>query len=73
LLILTANAAREIEVENLLKAKNFQDVLVFLQEKGVTVVVKEQALNGDGLSRLTDLVARVSGRNPADIIIIPRK
>lgn len=73
LLNLTASAAKEVEVENLLKAKNFQDVVVFLQEKGATVVVKEQALDGDGLARLTDLVAKVSGRNPADIIIIPKK
>jgi stage III sporulation protein AH len=66
---LTLEKQRESEMENLIKARGFADALVFIREGGVSAVVKTQALNRDEVVQVADVIARVSGVRPEDIVI----
>lgn len=60
---------RETEMENLIKARGFADALVFMRENTVSAVVKTQSLSRDEVMQVADVISRVSGVKPEDIVI----
>lgn len=72
LLSLSDNLSWEMQIENMLRAKNFQDAIVFLKEGSVTVIVQAPELGQQDITRITDLVCRVTGRNAQELVIIPK-
>ena len=75
LLRLSSHISREMEMENLIRARGFKDAAVFLDENTVTVVVKngETAAGGDGHAGIVELVTNNTGVESDDIIIITRE
>ncbi len=60
---------REAEMENLIKARGFADALVFIRDDSVSAVVKTQMLSREDVVQVADVIARVSGVRPEDIVI----
>jgi stage III sporulation protein AH len=70
---LSQNVGKEMETENLIRAKGFNDAVVLLQhDKAVTVVVRVKELTPDDAAKIAELVARNTGVTPNNIIIIPK-
>ncbi len=66
---LALDKQRESEMENLIKARGFADAIVFARDNSVSAVVKTQALSRDEVVQVADVIARVSGVRPEDIVI----
>lgn len=66
---ISKDLAREIELEGLLLAKGFQDVLVFINPERVYVVVKAVKLEADQVAQIGDIVAGLCGVSLEDIVI----
>ncbi|HHW42491.1 MAG TPA: SpoIIIAH-like family protein [Desulfotomaculum sp.] len=72
LLTISQNMAREMEVENLIRARGFQDAAVCLDEKGATVVVLAPRISKEEAARINELVSRGTGVDARNVVIIPR-
>lgn len=72
LLSINQNVGKELELEQLLKAKNFEDAVVVMHENAVTIVVKSAELSSKELNIITDLATRTTGRSAKDIVIVPK-
>jgi stage III sporulation protein AH len=70
--IISNNLQKELEVESLIKAKGYQDSVVFLEGKTVTVVIQAKDLNQEDAIKITDLVSRSTQVQPQNIVIIPK-
>lgn len=73
ILTISKNISRELELENLIRAKGFDDAIVFLEEDSANVVVKSENVTPEEATRICDLVARGTGIPEQNIIIIPQK
>lgn len=73
MLTITQNMENELKLENLIKAKSYQDAVVLIQPESVMVVIKiiELAV-GDG-TKIADIVANTTGHNYEDIIITTKE
>lgn len=72
MLVITQNLGKELEVENLIKAKNFDDAVVFLQEESAVVVIKAKKLQEEDVFKIADLVKRSAAVKEDNIIVIPK-
>lgn len=75
LLDLSGKVSQEMELENLIRARGFQDVAVFLDSNTVTVIVqpgKDMAADAESTT-LAELVARATGVPEDGIIVITRE
>ncbi|OAT86575.1 hypothetical protein A6M21_03765 [Desulfotomaculum copahuensis] len=73
LLNISQNMAREMEVENLIRAKGFADAAVCLENGGATVIVEAKQILPTDAARIADLVSRNTGVSAQNIVIIPRQ
>ena len=62
----------EMKLENLIRAEDFKDAVVFIQEKSVTIIVQTPALTALDKKSLAETAVRVTGLNVENIIIIPK-
>ena len=60
---------REMEMENLIKAKGFGDAIVLLRDSSVSAIVKTNSLSRDEVIQVADIISRVSGVKAEDITI----
>ncbi len=59
-------AASEAEI----KAKGFEDAVVYINDTAVTVVIKcEHELTGSDAAKIQEIVVRIAGVNPSDVSI----
>ncbi|MCL4425989.1 MAG: SpoIIIAH-like family protein [Firmicutes bacterium] len=72
LLQLGEDMGKEIEMENLIRARGFEDALVFLGSSSATVLIKAADLNKSEVAKIADIVARVSGLRLENISILPK-
>ena len=72
LLSLNENLSKELLVENMLRAKNYNDAIVFLQDGAVTVIVQARELNQQDISKISDLITRTTGKSAQEMVIIPK-
>jgi stage III sporulation protein AH len=61
-----------MKLENLIRAEDFKDAVVFIQEKSVTIIVQTPALTALDKKSLAETAVRVTGLNVENIIIIPK-
>ncbi len=66
---MTLEKQREAEMENLIKAKGFNDALVFIRDNSVSAVVKTTALTKEEVVQVADVISRVAGVKPEDITV----
>ena len=68
---MTETAELENEVETLLEAKGFHDVVVSVNEKNVDVVVNLTDVDDKQRAQIEDIVKRKTGFNASSIVITP--
>lgn len=69
ILRLVQEKQREYEMENLIKARGFQDALVVIQDKNVSAIVKTQSFTREEVTQVAEVISRVAGVRPEDITI----
>lgn len=72
LLSISQNMTREMEVENLIRARGYRDAAVCLENGGATVVVEAGRFAATDAARIADLVTRNTGVGMQNVVIIPR-
>lgn len=73
IVVLTENLTREMEIEGLLKAKGYEDALVFLHSSDAEVVVKSQVdLGQTDLMSVADIIRRSTGLKTDRVSIISK-
>jgi stage III sporulation protein AH len=73
LIALSQKVEKEMIVENLIKAKGFEDAVIFLSDDVANVVVKVTGLKQNEVAQITDIVTKTTGINVDKITIIERK
>lgn len=72
LLSISSRMEKEMEMENLIKAKGYPDAAVLIDEWSITAVVAADNLSTEGVSGLTDLISRGTGVNTDSIVVIAK-
>ncbi len=70
LLFLTRQMGQEVAAENLIQAKGFEDVVVFLAENSAVVVVKAKEISRTEAAQIGDIISRITGLSLEAINII---
>lgn len=66
---LVQDKQKELEIENLIKARGFNDALVFIREGSVSAVVKAPVLTRQEVTQIADIIHRSAGVNNEEIQI----
>ncbi|MGI6066541.1 MAG: SpoIIIAH-like family protein [Bacillota bacterium] len=69
LLELTKAMENELKLENLIKAKQYQDAAVFISPETVMVVVKGQSINEIDSLGITELISNTTGHSDEEVMI----
>jgi len=72
LLALSRTIGQETELEELIRAKGFDEVIVYLHREAAVIVVRSQALTGEEVARIADIVNRFAGVPLQAMSIVPR-
>ncbi|OPY57532.1 MAG: Stage III sporulation protein AH [Pelotomaculum sp. PtaU1.Bin035] len=70
LMSISSSMEKEVEMENLIKAKGFSDAAVLVGDRIVTVIVEAASLATDEAVRLADMVSKGTGVEDNNIVII---
>ncbi len=62
----------EMKLENLIRAENIKDTVVFIQDKSATVIVQTPLLTPLDRNRVTEIAVRVTGLPAESIVIISK-
>ena len=62
------NIEAEGNIENLVRAKGFEDVVVFINDNNITVTVKSQGLTAPETAKIKDIVIEETGNNNIKIV-----
>lgn len=73
LLALTRNLAREKRAEEVIRARGFDDVVVFSTLNGATVIVKAPALDRSQAAQIGESVVEALGVAPENVNIVTRQ
>ncbi len=73
LLALAQDAARESEVEHLVRARGYDDAIAFIGNGGLVVVVRARELTQIDVARISDIVTRLVGIKADAMRIIARQ
>ena len=69
---ITGYLEQELQLENLIKAKGFEDAVVFLQPGSVTAVINQGEFTRNEIVQITDLATTVTGQGIENIFIVPK-
>lgn len=72
LLRIVDHIGRELRIEGLIRAKGYEDALVFLSDTSAAVVVKSSELKVTDVARIADIVMRKTGLGQEAITIAAR-
>lgn len=70
ILTITNTLEQELKLENIIKAKGYEDAILFIQPSSVVVIVKGQNFNSTDATIIGDLVAKTTGHSLEQITII---
>lgn len=73
LIALSQKVEKEMIVENLIKAKGFEDAVIFFSDEFVNIVIKTNGLLPKDVAQVTDVVTKTTGITVDKITIIERK
>ncbi len=63
------NIKKEGEIESLIKAKGYEDCIVFIDENEVRVIVNADKLESDKVAQISDIVTSKTNFKPSQIVI----
>lgn len=66
---ITLDRQKELEMENLIKARGFADALVFIRENSVNAIVKANTLSREEVIQIADVISKSTGIKAEDITI----
>ncbi len=69
---ITESVAREVDIENLVRAKGFGDAVVVLAGGKATIMVKAASLTPEEVVRVADIAVRVAGLDYEDVTVLPK-
>ncbi|MDF9407489.1 MAG: SpoIIIAH-like protein [Pelotomaculum sp. PtaB.Bin013] len=72
LLSISSSMEKEVEIENLIKAKGYDDAAVLIDSRSVTAVIATDNLNPEETVRLAELISRGTGIDSSNILIIAK-
>lgn len=72
LLSISRSQEKEVELENLFRARGYEDAAVQVDDRSVTVVVSASASKPDENIRIADMVSRSTGVDAQNIMIIQK-
>lgn len=72
LLKITDNLEIETKIENALVAKGFKDAIIMIQPESVMVIVPTAGLRQDEITRISDVVVKISGCKLENVVIVPK-
>ena len=62
----------EMKLENLIRAEDFKDAVVFVEEKSVTIIIQAPVLTQPDREKLTAITARVTGISAENIAVFAK-
>ncbi len=71
-LSITDSISKEVDIENLIRAKGFEDAVVILSEGKATVMVKAASLTPEEALMVADLARRISGLSFENITVMAK-
>jgi len=72
LIALAEKVEKEMNVENLIKAKGFEDAVIILSGDSANVIVRSEGLSTKEVAQITDIVTRTTGLSMDKITIVER-
>ena len=72
ILAITNTLEQELKLESIIKAKGYEDAILFIQPSSVVVIVKGHNFNSTDATIIADLVAKTTGHSLEQITIIPK-
>lgn len=74
LLELTNNLEKEMEVESLIRARDYEDAISFIHQNSVDVIIaSNKGLKRKDVAKVGDIVAKTTGLEIEDVTIIEKK
>ncbi len=67
------NIKTEADIEGLVKAKDYDDCIVFIDEEEIRIIVKAKELDEDKVSQITEIATSKTDFKPSQIIISNHK
>ena len=64
-------AENELVLENLIKARGFEDACVTMSTGNVNVVVKDGDLNSQDVAQILWIVTEETGCSATDVVVVP--
>lgn len=72
ILAITNTLEQELKLENIIKAKGYEDAALFIQPASVVVIIKGHKFDSGDATIIGDLVAKTTGHTLEQITIIPK-
>ncbi len=72
LLQITNFLEQELQLEHLIMAKGFADSVIFIQPQSVTVVINQREFTQIEITKIADLVTKVTSQSMNNIYVIPK-
>jgi len=69
---ITQSVGKEAELENLIRAKGFEDVIVCLYETSAVAMVKAKDLTQPDVAKIADTISRGTGIKAENVTVIPK-
>ena len=72
LMDITESMERELQLENLIKAKGYTEAAMFIQSGSATAILKKEGMMEEDVAVAADIISRVTGYNLENIVVIPK-
>jgi stage III sporulation protein AH len=72
ILAITNTLEQELKLENIIKAKGYEDSALFIQSNSVVVIIKGHDFDSGDATIIGDLVAKTTGHSLDQVTIIPK-
>lgn len=73
ILAVAQNVEHEASIENIIKAKGYENATVYIDGEKVEIIVKKDGFTEEDAAKLSDIATEQLGISPSDIKIVPVK
>ena len=70
---LLSNIDCELVVENLIKAKGFQDAVVTMSTNNINVIIQQEELTSEQVAQILGVILSETDYTPSQVVIVPYK
>lgn len=69
---ITDDMGKELQIEQLLQAKGFNEAAVFIQDEKICIVLEDNMLSTDVAAQVVDIVKNITGKGMESVVIVPK-